>query len=116
MSSRSKPHAAAPGATLADLPELLRALLSADNDVRGRAEATLKAVAKDPQVVPALLNHARSDADPQVRQLAAVVLKRRVLAHWSKLPRDHQEQVKNILLDAIVKEPLGVGVDPWRTS
>ena len=108
MSSRSKPHAAAPGATLADLPELLRALLSADNDVRGRAEATLKAVAKDPQVVPALLNHARSDADPQVRQLAAVVLKRRVLAHWSKLPRDHQEQVKNILLDAIVKEPLGV--------
>ena len=65
-------------------------------------------MAKDPQVVPALLNHARSDADPQVRQLAAVVLKRRVLAHWSKLPRDHQEQVKNILLDAIVKEPLGV--------
>ena len=59
-------------------------------------------------MVPALLNHARSDADPQVRQLAAVVLKRRVLAHWSKLPRDHQEQVKNILLDAIVKEPLGV--------
>jgi hypothetical protein len=43
-----------------------------------------------------------------VRQLAAVVLKRRILAHWQKLERATQDQVKDVLLDGIVKEPLGL--------
>ena len=98
----------ATGATVADLPQILTALLAADNDMRGSAEATLRVVARDASVVPALLTHARGDPDPQVRQLAAVVLKRRVLGHWPRLPRDAQEQVKHILLDGVVKEPVGL--------
>ena len=101
-------YKAATGATVADLPQILTALLAADNDVRGSAEATLRNVARDANVVPALLTHARGDPDPQVRQLAAVVLKRRVLGHWPRLPRDAQEQVKHILLDGVVKEPVGL--------
>ena len=101
-------YKAATGATVADLPQILTALLAADNDVRGSAEATLRVVARDANVVPALLTHARGDPDPQVRQLAAVVLKRRVLGHWPRLPRDAQEQVKHILLDGVVKEPVGL--------
>lgn len=101
-------YKAAAGATVADLPQILTALLAADNDVRGSAEATLRNVARDANVVPALLTHARGDPDPQVRQLAAVVLKRRVLGHWPRLPRDAQEQVKHILLDGVVKEPVGL--------
>tara|TARA_B110000240_G_scaffold45187_1_gene50945 strand:- start:7390 stop:8760 length:1371 start_codon:yes stop_codon:yes gene_type:complete len=102
--------AAAPGATVEHLPEVLRALLSVENESRGIAEATLKALAKDARsggvFVAALLQHARSDADAAVRQLAAVVLKRRVLTHWSALPVDHQEQFKNVLLEGIVSEPV----------
>ena len=101
-------YKAATGATVADLPQILTALLAADNDMRGSAEATLRNVARDANVVPALLTHARGDPDPQVRQLAAVVLKRRVLGHWPRLPRDAQEQVKHILLDGVVKEPVGL--------
>ena len=95
-------------ATLANLPELLRALLAPDNDVRDKAEATLKVLGKDPQIVPALLTHVRNDTDPQVRQLSAVVLKRRILGQWAKLSRETHEQVKSVLLDGIVKEPLGI--------
>lgn len=98
----------APGATLANLSELLRALLAPDNEVRDTAEATLKVLGRDPQIVPALLSHVRTDPDAQVRQLAAVVLKRRILGQWAKLSRETHEQVKNVLLDGIVKEPLGI--------
>ena len=101
-------YKAQPGATVEHLPEILKALLAADNDVRGSAEATLRNVARDANVVPALLTHARGDPDPQVRQLAAVVLKRRVLGHWPRLDRETQEHVKNILLDGVVKEPVGL--------
>ena len=83
-------YKAQPGATVEHLPEILKALLAADNDVRGSAEATLRNVARDANVVPALLTHARGDPDPQVRQLAAVVLKRRVLGHWPRLDRETQ--------------------------
>ena len=92
---------------MADLPAVLRALLSADNAARGSAEATLRALAKDPQIAPLLLTHARDDPAPEVRQLAAVILKRRVLTHWSKLPGEIQEHVKGVLLDGVVREPVG---------
>ena len=104
------PAAAAPasGATLEHLPEILRALLSADNASRGVAEATLKALIRDARgrCVAALLRHARGDADASVRQLAAVVLKRKVLAHWSTLAPPHQEDFKNALLEGVVREPV----------
>lgn len=104
------PASAAPasGATLEHLPEILRALLSAENESRGVAEATLKALVRDArgQCIAALLRHARGDADASVRQLAAVVLKRKVLAHWSTLPPAHQEEFKNALLEGVVREPV----------
>ena len=104
------PASAAPasGATLEHLPEILRALLSAENESRGVAEATLKALIRDArgQCIAALLRHARGDADASVRQLAAVVLKRKVLAHWSTLPPAHQEEFKNALLEGVVREPV----------
>ena len=102
------PSAAAPasGATLEHLPEILRALLSAENESRGVAEATLKALVREArgQCIAALLRHARGDADASVRQLAAVVLKRKVLAHWSTLSPQHQEDFKNALLEGVVRE------------
>jgi hypothetical protein len=102
------PAAPASGATLEHLPEILRALLSAENESRGVAEATLKALVRDArgQCIAALLRHARGDADASVRQLAAVVLKRKVLAHWSTLPPAHQEEFKNALLEGVVREPV----------
>ena len=61
------PAAAAPasGAALEHLPEILRALLSAENESRGVAEATLKALVRDARgrCIAALLRHARGDAD-----------------------------------------------------
>ena len=60
-------YKAATGATVADLPQILTALLAADNDVRGSAEATLRNVARDANVVPALLTHARMSMHAQQR-------------------------------------------------
>jgi importin-4 len=95
-----------PGATLANLPEILRALLASDNDARGVAEATLRQLSRDPHVVPSLLAIARSDADANARQMAAVILKRRVIAHWQRLGESTRDAVKQSLLEGVVREPM----------
>jgi len=95
-----------PGATLANLPEILRALLASDNDARGVAEATLRQLSRDPHVVSSLLAIARSDADANARQMAAVILKRRVIAHWQRLGESTRDAVKQSLLEGVVREPM----------
>lgn len=63
--------------------------------VRKAAEEALRALSAQPQVVPDLLQRIQSSQDAQVRQLAAVLLRKRVSRHWAQLSpevRTHQQQ------------------------
>ncbi|GBG68591.1 hypothetical protein CBR_g3136 [Chara braunii] len=80
-------------------------LLLPDNEARRGAEEKINNLAKDPTVVPALLAHVRSSVHENVRQLAAVLLRKKITGHWMKLGADVQESTKNVLLESIVKEP-----------
>jgi hypothetical protein len=96
-----------------ELPGLLAAALSADNALRGTAEARLAVLGKEPGVVLALLEQLQRATDTQVRQLAAIMLRKRVGAHWSKLPEAAQSALMAALLEAIVREPWCVrGAEP----
>ncbi|RDY02823.1 hypothetical protein CR513_13674, partial [Mucuna pruriens] len=64
---------------------LLIQFLMPDNDARRQAEDQIKRLAKDPQVVPALVQHMRTAKTPNVRQLAAVLLRKKITGHWAKL-------------------------------
>ncbi|MCI05172.1 importin-4-like, partial [Trifolium medium] len=57
---------------------LLIQFLMPDNDARRQAEDQIKRLAKDPQVVPALIHHLRTAKTPNVRQLAAVLLRKKI--------------------------------------
>lgn len=87
------------------LEAILTSLLQPDNAVIQQATAQLKEAVKDPLIIPALCDVLRGSQDPQIRQFAAVLLRRRLIKSWKMMPVDQQESVKSLLLEAIPKEP-----------
>ncbi|XP_056381767.1 importin-4 [Hyla sarda] len=87
------------------LEAILTNLLQPDNAVIQQATAQLKEAVKDPLIIPALCDILRGAQDPQIRQFAAVLLRRRLIKLWKMMPVDQQEGVKSLLLEAIPKEP-----------
>ncbi|KAL3538547.1 hypothetical protein ACH5RR_001913 [Cinchona calisaya] len=83
---------------------LLIQFLMPDNDARRQAEDQIKRLAKDPQVVPALVHHLRTAKTPNVRQLAAVLLRKKITGHWPKLSPQLRQLVKQSLIDSITME------------
>lgn len=84
---------------------LLIQFLMPDNDARRQAEDQIKRLAKDPQVVPALVQHLRTAKTPNVRQLAAVLLRKKITGHWAKLSPQLRQLVKESLIQSITIEP-----------
>ncbi|XP_047337583.1 importin-4 [Impatiens glandulifera] len=84
---------------------LLIQFLMPDNDARRQAEDQIKRLAKDPQVVPALVQHLRTAKTPNVRQLAAVLLRKKITGHWAKLNPQLRQLVKESLIQSITIEP-----------
>ncbi|KAB2620412.1 importin-4-like [Pyrus ussuriensis x Pyrus communis] len=83
---------------------LLIQFLMPDNDARRQAEDQIKRLAKDPQVVPALVQHLRTAKTPNVRQLAAVLLRKKITGHWAKLSPQSKHLVKQSLIESITME------------
>ncbi|KAL3581808.1 hypothetical protein D5086_016140 [Populus alba] len=83
---------------------LLIQFLMPDNDARRQAEEQIKRLAKDPQVVPALAQHLRTAKTPNVRQLAAVLLRKKITGHWAKLSPPLKLLVKQSLIESITME------------
>lgn len=90
-----------------ELEGVLGALLVPDNEAIKQAEARLKELSKTPQFLLAMVERAGASASPQVRQLAAVVARRRGAKHWvsPQLTADNREQIKNMLLHMLTAEP-----------
>ncbi|KAL6494510.1 hypothetical protein OROGR_031310 [Orobanche gracilis] len=83
---------------------LLIQFLMPDNDARRQAEDQIKRLSKDPQVVPALIHHLRTAKTPNVRQLAAVLLRKKITGHWGKLSPQLRQLVKQSLTESITVE------------
>ncbi|GFY88529.1 ARM repeat superfamily protein [Actinidia rufa] len=83
---------------------LLIQFLMPDNDARRQAEDQIKRLAKDPQVIPALVHHLRTAKTPNVRQLSAVLLRKKITGHWPKLSPQLRHLVKQSLIESITVE------------
>lgn len=83
---------------------LLLQFLRPDNEARRQAEDQIKRLAKEPQIVPALLHHVRTAPSSNVRQLAAVLLRKKIVGHWMKLTPQVRDSVKSTLLESISVE------------
>ncbi|KAI3675918.1 hypothetical protein L1987_85514 [Smallanthus sonchifolius] len=83
---------------------LLLQFLMPDNEARRKAEDQIKRLVRDPQVVPQLIDHIRSAKTPNVRQLSAVLLRKKITGHWHKLPDELRQLVKQSLIESIITE------------
>lgn len=87
------------------LEQILNNLLQPDNAVIQQATAQLKEAAKDPMIIPALCDVLRGAQDMQIRQFAAVLLRRRLIKRWKSISNEQRESLKSLLLEIIQREP-----------
>lgn len=85
---------------------ILSKLLVADNEVIQKGTAELREAFQKPGVVLELCNVVVSSTDPQIRQYAAVLLRKRLSKskHWTKLSPEEKNSVKQGILPALVNE------------
>uniref|UniRef100_A0A8C9JF88 Importin 4 n=1 Tax=Panthera tigris altaica TaxID=74533 RepID=A0A8C9JF88_PANTA len=88
----------------ASLEQILRELLLPDTERIRRATEQLQTVLRDPAALPALCDLLASAADPQIRQFAAVLTRRRLSTHWRRLTAEHRESLKSLVLSAFQRE------------
>eukprot|EP00761_Pharyngomonas_kirbyi_P000090 gb/GECH01000090.1/.p1 GENE.gb/GECH01000090.1/~~gb/GECH01000090.1/.p1 ORF type:complete len:1109 (+),score=268.88 gb/GECH01000090.1/:1-3327(+) len=89
-------------------PEQLRStlnqLLQPNSQVIKHAEAQLRAFTKHPDSVPGLLQQIVEAEEPAIRQLAAVLLRRRIAVHWSHLSGEQRTHVRKNLEQRLMEE------------
>lgn len=86
------------------IENLLIQFLTPDNVTRRQAEDQIKLLCKDPKIVPILIEHLRIGKTPNVRQLSAVLLRKKITGHWGKLSPQLKSSVKATLIDSITHE------------
>jgi len=85
---------------------ILNKLLVADNEVIQKGTAELREAFQKPGVILELCNVVVSSSNSQIRQYAAVLLRKRLSKskHWNKLSAEEKNSVKQGILPALVNE------------
>ncbi|KAK2578828.1 hypothetical protein KPH14_002445 [Odynerus spinipes] len=89
------------------MEQILLKLLVADNAIIQQGTAELREAFKKPESTPALCQLIVSSVNPQIRQYAAVLLRKRYNKgkHWGKLPENIRIEFKATILPALCNEP-----------
>jgi hypothetical protein len=85
--------------------EILIKLTFPDTNVVAEAEGKVKLLMKTPVCVTAFLNQIQGSAHLVARQMAAILLRKKIAQFWKKLQARNQDQVKQLLLQRIISEP-----------
>ncbi|XP_039286154.1 importin-4-like, partial [Nilaparvata lugens] len=88
------------------MESILEKLLVADNNSIQEGTKELREAFKDPGVISSLCNVLVSSSNPQVRQYAAVLLRKRLSKsqHWTRLSAEAKAGIKEGLIQVYVKE------------
>lgn len=89
------------------MEDIIAKLLVADNATIQQGTKELKEAFKNPEAVPALFQLIVSAANPQIRQTAAVLLRKKLGKRhvWSKVDINIRNVIKQGMLQALVNEP-----------
>jgi hypothetical protein len=71
---------------MAAIQTILERLLVPDNAVIQQATRDLQGVYRNPEVIRDLCSLLQTSPNPQIRQFAAVLLRKRLVKLWKKLP------------------------------
>eukprot|EP00754_Rhynchopus_humris_P041218 Rhum_TRINITY_DN24819_c0_g1::Rhum_TRINITY_DN24819_c0_g1_i1::g.180200::m.180200/K20221/IPO4, RANBP4; importin-4 len=93
-------------ATPAEVEQVLATCLSADNNARQLADQACTVLIKKKNCVPLLIAQLQHSENPYVRQLASVLLRRKILSHWRNLAVDVRTGLKAALIQCALNEPV----------
>nr|XP_014336661.1 PREDICTED: importin-4 isoform X1 [Bos mutus] len=88
----------------AGLEQILRELLLPDTERIRRATEQLQIALRDPASLSALCDLLASGGDPQIRQFAAVLTRRRLSTRWRRLAAEQRESIKSLVLTVLQRE------------
>uniref|UniRef100_A0AC11BHE7 Importin 4 n=1 Tax=Ovis aries TaxID=9940 RepID=A0AC11BHE7_SHEEP len=88
----------------AGLELILRELLLPNTERIRRATEQLQIALRDPASLSALCDLLASAADPQIRQFAAVLTRRRLSTRWRRLAAEQRESIKSLVLTVLQRE------------
>ncbi|ETN66625.1 importin beta-4 [Anopheles darlingi] len=88
------------------MEQIIKNLLVADNELIRQASTELKEALKKPETIPQLCEICVTNKDAQVRQYAAMLLKKHLckLRAWREVPAETQALIKKGMMEAIVNE------------
>lgn len=97
--------------TAAELAQMLHGILHAtDNNERRAIEATVVRSVSQPTnltlLVHILCNHSGLETSAGVRQLAAVLLRKKIFSLWNSLDQDAKQELRQLLLTQLGNEPV----------
>ena len=101
----SEPRMSQPLVDPSELERLLGQLLTPGTEAIRESEEALRRALGQPQFVVDLFAQIQHSSLPQVRQLAAVLVRRRITAHWPKLDVAVRVQLQAVLLARLPIEP-----------
>ena len=87
------------------LQTLLQKFLEANNESRVAAEKHITKILKQKECVEALLKQIAYSSYPGVRQLASILLRKKISLHWRKLAAIEQQATQEVLLSRLLEEP-----------
>jgi hypothetical protein len=92
----------------AELEAVMLQLTVADTAQIKQAEMQLKAILKNPASVPAFFQQLQGSQHVHVRQMAAILLRKKLNGHWPNLDVNAQTSVKQALISVMSSDPEGL--------
>ncbi|KAK6629085.1 hypothetical protein RUM43_002902 [Polyplax serrata] len=88
------------------MEEILSKLLVSNNAVIIQGTKELREAFKNPEAIPALCNVLSTSSNAQIRQYAAVILRKRLSKqkNWNKIPNDVKTNIKQGILQILINE------------
>eukprot|EP01119_Soliformovum_irregulare_P017178 TRINITY_DN5056_c0_g2_i2.p1 TRINITY_DN5056_c0_g2~~TRINITY_DN5056_c0_g2_i2.p1 ORF type:complete len:1064 (+),score=402.94 TRINITY_DN5056_c0_g2_i2:21-3212(+) len=91
--------------SFADAEALLARTQQPNTEEVTKAVSELNKVLKQSASMMILLQLLVQSQHPEIRQLAGVLLRKKVIGHWSRLPKEQREEFQRLLLESILKDP-----------
>eukprot|EP00475_Leptophrys_vorax_P038942 TRINITY_DN6955_c0_g1_i1.p1 TRINITY_DN6955_c0_g1~~TRINITY_DN6955_c0_g1_i1.p1 ORF type:complete len:1069 (+),score=347.26 TRINITY_DN6955_c0_g1_i1:122-3328(+) len=85
--------------------QVLLQLTTPDTRLVKEAEEQVKLLMKTPVCITAFLNQIMGSSHTAARQLAAILLRKKIGPSWKKLAADHKQSIKTVLLQRLASEP-----------
>ncbi|GAM20378.1 hypothetical protein SAMD00019534_035530 [Acytostelium subglobosum LB1] len=87
-----------------EVEQNLRGILQPDTNTVQMATAKLNTLLKNPNASLILAHHIQSSQFKEIKHVAAVLMRKKLVVHWTKLSSQNREAVKNLMIDLFNKE------------